>query len=280
MAAFSAMSYSQDEENRRAFAEVGSALFSVGLLGFGAVAYLCREMLRTVRERRSENWQATSAQITSGDVKAIHGLFIDHAIGNLGYAYSVEDTYYSGYLTGQFWNEQRAWRFVDQGQNRQVMIKYKLNKPQTSVLRLLDVLCAKSADTFRPIIRKQQLRPWLTLLWSLRKLSDWARSSLQKQARNWPSTEGTVEYAEPMIAGEDEDTHWVGELHYTYSVDGCAYSDSHNFRAYDEEDAKEQVEPWRGRKLIIRYFPGNPARSVFIEREQLPVAVMPPADES
>ena len=67
-----------------------------------------RKMLRCVRESQAEGWQVTSAQVTSGDVTVIHGRFLDYAIANVGYAYSISDAYYSGYVTRQFWDEQRA----------------------------------------------------------------------------------------------------------------------------------------------------------------------------
>jgi len=93
------MSYSRAEEEGRALAYVGSVLLGVGILIPGSGAFFFRELLRTLRERRAEGWQPASARITSGDVKAIHGRPVDYAIGNLGYAFSVEDTYYSGYIT-------------------------------------------------------------------------------------------------------------------------------------------------------------------------------------
>jgi hypothetical protein len=133
------MSYSREEQEARALAYVGSLLLSVGIVIFGSAAFGCRQLLRTLRKRSAEAWQAASAQITSGNVTATHGRFVDYSIGNVGYAYSVEGAYYSGYLTLQFWGEQRAWTFVDSGQNLQVMIMYKPERPQTSVLRLRDI---------------------------------------------------------------------------------------------------------------------------------------------
>lgn len=270
MAGCSTMSYSREEAEGRALAYVGSVLLGIGILIFGSAALVCRELLRVLRERRAAAWQPTSGSITSGDVKAIHGRPIDYAVGNVGYAYSVEDVYYSGYLAQQFWDEQRAWTFVDSCQNHQVVIRFKPGNPKISVLALADLSNSGATELFRPIVLARPLGPWLTLLWSLRNVSDWAEGSLQRQASTWPSAEATVEYAEPRIADAEDRPHWLGELHYAYTVDGRSYSSSHYFRARGEDDAKELVEPWRGRKLIIHYFPGNPARSVFIEGEQLP----------
>jgi hypothetical protein len=257
------------EDDGRALAYIGSIFLSVGIVVFGGFAFLCRELLHSLRERRADVWQPTTARVTSGDVTAIHGRGVDYAIGNIGYAFSVQDAYFSGYVTRQFWDEQRAWEFVDGCQNRQVMVAYKPSNPQASVLALRD-LSNTDTNGSRRFQRNRPLSPWLGLLWRLRNVSDWAEGALQKQATNWPSAEATVEYAEPMMVGEDDDLHWVGDLHYKYSVDGCSYSGSQYFRALGGEDAREQVEVWRGLKLAIHYFPGNPGKSVFIASEQEP----------
>jgi hypothetical protein len=263
------MTYSRAEDDGRALAYIGSIFLSVGIVVFGGIVFLFRELRRNLRERGREMWQPASAQITSGDVKAIHGRGVDYAIGSVGYAYSVQDTYYSGYLERQFWDEQSAWTFVDGCQNRPVMIKYKPNKPQTSLLALRD-LCRTETQGFASTARTWRFSPWLALLWSFRNVSDWAEGTLQKNARLWPSVEAVVEYAEPMMVGDEDDLHWVGDLHYKYSVDGSTYSASHYFRASGQQHARERVQAWRGEKLIIHCFPGNASRSVFIENEQHP----------
>ena len=125
-------------EGGRALAYIGSLVYTAGLAAFGGVAFLFRKILRSFRESQAEGWQVTSAQVTSRDVTVIHGRFLDYAIANVGYAYSISDAYYSGYLTRQFWDEQRAWTFADEYNNRQVMIKYNPSKPQKSILRLGD----------------------------------------------------------------------------------------------------------------------------------------------
>ena len=261
------MSYESQTEQGRALAYIGSILLSIGIVLFGGAAFLLRDLLRRVREQRAEMWQAASAQITSGDVRVIHGRFVDYAIGNVGYAYSIDAEYYSGYLTCQFWDEQLAWTFVDACQNRQVMIKYMPNKPHASTLALRDLPVAETWAC-RPMGITHNFSPWLAILWAFRNVSEWAENSLHERASNWPSTEGEVEYAEPRMVGDDDNLHWVGDLHYKYSVEGCSYAASHYFRAYGEEDAREQVEAWRGRRVIVHYFPGNSARSVFIAGEQ------------
>jgi hypothetical protein len=198
-------------------------------------------------------------------VRTTYGRFIAYAVGVVGYSYQIEGDYYSGYLERQFWDEQRAWSFVDSCRNRSVLIHYKLNNPQVSVLREIESPAAVSVSshTLRPAV---PFGPKLAVLWRLRNSSDWAQARLNKEAMNWPSIAATLKFAEPRII--DDDAHWGGELSYEYSVEGLSYSGSYFFRAYDEEDAREQVQPWRDRKLIVHYYPGNPKRSVFLPEEQ------------
>ena len=148
------------------------------------------------------------------------------------------------------------------------MIKYNPRKPQKSLLRFGDQWHSGFSESTRSLPIKKAVGPWFALLWSLRNVSYRAESSLRTQARNWPSAEASVEYAEPMIVGDGEDAHWVGDLYYAYSVDGAIYSGSHYFRVCDQADANEQVGKWRGQKLVVRYSRGNPAHSIFIPDEQ------------
>jgi hypothetical protein len=200
-------------------------------------------MLRTIRERRAEKWQAASARITNGDVTAIHGRFIDYAIANVGYSYSLEDNYYSGYLTRQFWDEQAAWTFADGCRDKSVMIQYKPEKPRFSVLRELELSRVLPIPPSRPFVSHSWFGPRAAILWSLRNVSEWAEKRLQREAINWPSTEASVEYAEPLISEVDDRAHWVGELRYSYSINGCSYSSSHYFRAFGEDDAGNGLNP-------------------------------------
>jgi hypothetical protein len=143
-----------------------------------------------------------------------------------------------------------------------------LGKPQISVRREIGQAGGLPVRQCGKISLGQRFGPVLAILWSLRNVSNWAESKLHNEARNWPSVDGDVEYAEPMIVGEDENTHWVGDLHYRYSVNGTSYSASHYFRADSNEDARELVQEWRSRKIVVHYFTGNPSRSVFIPEEQ------------
>jgi hypothetical protein len=193
---------------------------------------------------------------------------LDYALGVVGYSYHINGEYFSGYLTRQFWDEQRAWTFVDSCKDRSILVPCKVGTPQVSVLREADLMNALPSAQHRYDRPHQPFGPVLAILWSLRNVSDWAERRLDREAQHWPSVTGTVEYAEPMIVGEDNSAHWGGDLHYSYSVDGNPYSNSYYLRAAGEDDARDQVKQWRNGKVIVHYFAGNPARSVLILEEQ------------
>jgi len=244
---------------------VGSIFFSFGLAVFAAVVLGFRTVLKSARDNWATNWPTASGQITTCDIKVIHGRFIDYALGSIGYSYQTDGDYYSGYLTGQFWDEQQAWTFVDTWKDKSVLVHYKLGKPQISVLREVDSI---GALPVRPLHGSPEKRfgPVLAILWSLLNVSDWAQRKLHEEATNWPSIAATVDYAEPIAI--DDDAHWGGDFHYSYFAGGRSYSDSYYLRALGEEDARDLVERWRGGKIIVHYFAGNPAKSVFILEEQ------------
>jgi len=262
------MVHSRPEEEGRALAYVGSILFSIGLTGFAAIAFCLRALRTAATNNWSVNWPTACGQITTCDVKTVHGRLIDYALGIVGYSYQIDGNYYSGYLTRQFWDEQRAWTFVDFCKDKSILVHYKLGRPQTSVLREVDQMGSLPVRQYENGFRNQRFGPLLAILWPLRNVSDWAEGRLHKEARNWPAAHAIVDYAEPMIVGEDENTHWVGDLHYCYSVNGTSYSASHYFRASSRDDARDLVKEWRNRRIVVHYFLGNPSLSVFIPEEQ------------
>jgi hypothetical protein len=208
----------------------------------------------------------SSGQITTCDVKTIYGRFLDYAIGSIGYSYQVDGNYYAGYFNRQFWNEQRAWTFVDGWKDKSILVNYDARKPSRSVLRNLEQTAAPMYAYRRS--PRQRFGPILALLWFLRNVSDLAEMKLNVKAKNWPAVSTIVEYAEPMMVGEDRDAHWGTDIHYAYSVDGSSFSGSYYVRAYGQEDAEDIARKWRKRKIVVHYFPGDPSRSVLIPDEQ------------
>jgi len=266
-AGFPTMGYSRADDDGRALACIGSIFVSLGLAVFAALTFSFRAVLRSVRNSWAATWPTVLGQITTCDVKAIHGRFLDYVLGVIGYSYQIDDDYYSGYLMRQLWDEQETWTFVDACKDKFVLVHCKPGKPQVSVVREIDQVGASSAQQHGYDPPHQRFGPVLAILWALRNVSDWAENRLYKAAQNWLSVPGTVEYAEPMMVGEDSDAHWGSDLHYSYSVDGNSYSASFYFRALSEEDARELVKGWRNRKILVHYLPANPARSIFVPQE-------------
>lgn len=174
------MTYSRPDEEGRALAYVGSILFSLGLGVFSAAAYGWRALTASVQNHGSADWPTAPGRITTCDVKAIHGRFIDYALGVIGYSYDIEGNYYSGYLARQFWDEQRAWTFVDSCRDKSIMVHYKLTNPEASVLRETEEigLLAPRRGGFR--VPGAGFAPGLGILWRLRDVSDWAEAKVQE----------------------------------------------------------------------------------------------------
>ena len=57
----------------------------------------------------------------------------------------------------------------------------------------------------------------------LRMVGTWISRRAQNRARNWPYVYGTVEHAEAKMIGDGRTAHWIGELAFSYSVDGAYY---------------------------------------------------------
>ena len=70
------------------------------------------------------------------------------------------------------------------------------------------------------------------------------------------------------LLDREEGGGWVGELTYSYAVDGEYYSGFHHFWAASENDADSQVSGWKGQNVMIRYRPGNPSISKLRMEEQ------------
>jgi hypothetical protein len=111
------------------------------------------------------------------------------------------------------------------------------------------------------------------IVWLIRRLAISAGHRAQKRAGNWAIAQGTVEHASPKhaspkMAGEGRTGYWIGELSYSYSVDGEYYAGVAQLPASSEDHASEVVRGWKDRKVQVRYMPRNRARSVLITNEQ------------
>jgi hypothetical protein len=77
-----------------------------------------------------------------------------------------------------------------------------------------------------------------------------------------------VEHASPKMEREGRTGYWVGELSYSYSVDGEYYAGVAQLPARDEHAGHEAVRDWKDRKVSIRYAPGKLSLSTLIVEEQ------------
>ena len=77
----------------------------------------------------------------------------------IGYSYQIDGNYYSGCLTRQFWDEQRAWTFVEACKDKSILVPYKLGNPQISILREMDLTNALLARQHRYGSPQAAVRP-------------------------------------------------------------------------------------------------------------------------
>jgi hypothetical protein len=92
-------------------------------------------------------------------------------------------------------------------------------------------------------------------------MSYWIRT---RRAQSWPLTQGTLWQSNVRI----QDKSWVGELIYSYKVEGEYYSGTHLLKARSEKKAEALVEAWKGRMLLVRYAPTQPDVSVLLKGDQ------------
>jgi hypothetical protein len=115
------------------------------------------------------------------------------------------------------------------------------------------------------------------IVWLTRRFAISASRRAQTLASNWPIAQGTVEHASPKMVGEGRAGYWVGELSYSYSVDGDYHAGVAQLPASSEDNAYEAVRGWKDRKVQIRYEPGKPTRSILVlEEQEVPTLVPNP----
>jgi len=73
------MVYLREEEEGRALAYVASIFFSLGLAVFAVAVLAFRVLLKSARSSWAANWPTASGQVTTCNVKAIHGRFLNYA---------------------------------------------------------------------------------------------------------------------------------------------------------------------------------------------------------
>jgi hypothetical protein len=141
---------------------VAGFMYSLVVAVFWIPAAVVRRIARSWREIGTESWPRADGTITSGDVRVIHGWVIDYALGRLDYSYRVHGEYYSGHLVRQFADEQSAWDFVDSRRDQPVLVRYKDDHAEVSVVRSSDQMMLSNEA---PVSLSSQLwQHWRDLL--------------------------------------------------------------------------------------------------------------------
>lgn len=122
----------------KALGYLSLGVYSVLLALFWGPAFVLRKIGASFRELGVDSWPRANGSITKRNVKAVHGWILDYALGELEYTYRVHGEYYSGSLTRQFPDEQVGWNFVDTHRDETVIVRYRDDKPEDSVLLVAD----------------------------------------------------------------------------------------------------------------------------------------------
>jgi hypothetical protein len=115
----------------------------VVLLILGGVGLLVavKQWPEWFRRMRSAHWPTIPGTVESGGVSTYRTQSrywkreIERATAQLAYSYRLDSTYYAGYHTETFNDEQKAWSYVDALKGQAVQVSYNPQKPDVSVLR-------------------------------------------------------------------------------------------------------------------------------------------------
>jgi uncharacterized protein DUF3592 len=87
-------------------------------------------------------------------------------------------------------------------------------------------------------------------LWA-KRLPAWFRSV---RAFSWPVVEGKIEDVSVTSFAEQS----LGQMAYSYLVEGERYSGYYCRQFADEQAAWDHIQPLKGQPIFVRYKPGNP----------------------
>jgi hypothetical protein len=105
----------------------------------------------------------------------------------------------------------------------------------------------------------------------IKRLPNWIRSI---RGASWPAVEGRVETVGVNAFAEQA----VGEVGYSYLVEGVRYSGYFSRQFADEQDAWSYVSPLKGQSVFVRYKSDNPDTSALRPGEQSAVFKPRPGD--
>jgi hypothetical protein len=99
---------------------------------------------------------------------------------------------------------------------------------------------------------------WLS--WPVAKLKYWRWTP---GSESWPQVEGFVERAEWNYKGKNEHQSWpVAEVAYSYDIEGERYANILERPFTNAANAADFVLRMRDHKVLVRYRPGKPEKSV------------------
>ncbi len=99
----------------------------------------------------------------------------------------------------------------------------------------------------------------------------------KRAALGWPVTQGKVLWTTVSFTntGEPGSSRYVAHVRYTYVVEGVHFSGDFRRPFLRRDSADDWAGDYQnGRSLVVRYKPGKPADSVFLEREQTNAAIV------
>ena len=89
-----------------------------------------------------------------------------------------------------------------------------------------------------------------------------------RHAHSWPSAQGTIMGAQVRASTDSYIRPWVGDLTYSYIVNGEYYAGFHRLRARSERRAEEKIAGWKGRMVVVRYSPARHDLSTLLRSDQ------------
>jgi hypothetical protein len=89
----------------------------------------------------------------------------------------------------------------------------------------------------------------------------------RRMAVNWPTTSGRVELAHARFEQNGRESYWVGELGYSYKVEGERYSGYYYKTFRSEQRASDFVAGWNGVEVPVRYRKNHPETSLLLKKD-------------
>jgi hypothetical protein len=117
------------------------------------------------------------------------------------------------------------------------------------------------SELLRQVLVAASFMLLVALYFFLKTFPGWLRSF---RSADWPTAEGKVENVTVSTFSDQS----LGEVAYSYVVEGERFSGYFSQQFADEQDAWNCVGPLKGKNVFLRYKPGNPKASAVRITEQ------------